>query len=610
MEQKRFLTADEVFQMFGVDANALEDLVNSGAVKSLADFGSFKYRSEDFVALVKNGTLTPRTSGELFDTDSDGNIPFLTPKSDSWDAQAADDVSYIELDEAALNEQANPDAARHATQVSPESWFDDSEDSIADLVSQGNSEEPNLFASNSNTDEEQTEPDFKIQDEISGLPDSDSDVRIVGMDPVVVEQHDSSESAPIEPEEEVGLSGAPIEQPFLSTASDSDVVLIHSPNENAEVPVDSSKSSDSDSDVRLSGSNSFDIEGESVDFEMGSGLADEESGIRLVASSADSGISLAGEDSGISLSDSDSGISLMNDHESGISLAGDDSGISLSDSDSGISLVGDDSGISLSDGESGIRLSGDDSGISLLGGDSGITLENDVVDPQGRASKEKPGSRESAKGPKKEAITVSEGSDPSQTLDLSDEFMQDSGFDVSLAEEDDQTAELDLGRRGQTTPGFPTTVFSKGTPDTGFNTTGPTLSETFQLDEPPEVEDLDISDDLEDAPASDFSDEFAAVEDEEVFEASDDDFSADDVSVADEEYLSDEEVLVPTAKVKKGPKEPEWGLLAVGPIAFASLLMLATATVLWGGVATMWTGAEAPGPAATLISTLAGLSPF
>jgi hypothetical protein len=42
MDQKRFLTAGEVFQLFGVDGESLDKLVASGAVKPLADLGTFK----------------------------------------------------------------------------------------------------------------------------------------------------------------------------------------------------------------------------------------------------------------------------------------------------------------------------------------------------------------------------------------------------------------------------------------------------------------------------------------------------------------------------------------------------------------------------------------
>ena len=111
------------------------------------------------------------------------------------------------------------------------------------------------------------------------------------------------------------------------------------------------------------------------------------------------------------------------------------------------------------------------------------------------------------------------------------------------------------------------------------------------------------------------SGEFAAAEefedaDEEVFEASDDVFSAAEMSASEIEEVAESEDELPAPKVRARPSEPAWGLLAVAPIACAALFMAATATVLWGGIATMWTGGEAPTPAGMLISTLAGLSPF
>lgn len=647
MEQKRFLTADEIFQTFGVDADALQELVNSGAVKALADQGKFRYRAEDFVALVNNGTLSPRTSSEMFISDSDGNIPFLVPEEERSNLGVNEDLSFLELDEDALSEQANPDGG--ATSDSGLDWLDNSDDSLPEMVLSDDSVEI-LDASTGAVSGQEDRDDDSAESSVGQLPDSDSDVRIVGFEPDADDAARAGSAVHTE-SDVVAFSGESDDSTLhKSTLSDSDVVLVKAPG-----------APDSDSDVRLSG---FDAQDES-DTAKTTILTEgaSEDGIRLFASPSDSDVSLVGEDddvkrvdtkgpvtevvsqsdvrladidSGISLSDAESGIRLsddavsnlagdsgisldtgdgistLSDADSGISLvdddavstlAGDDSGIRLDDSDSGISLLGAESGISLIGADSGIRLQDDDSGIrlddsgsgiSLAGGDSGITFDDDVPPPKPKGPK--------GKSPVGKAIVSP------KTAELSDTDLQDSGFDVSLADEIEQTAELNLRDRNEETPGYPATVVMK-TPGKA-NPVNPTLSETFQMDEPPEVEDLDISDDLEGAVVSDASDEeFAAVEEEEVFEASDDDFSADEVEVADE-YLSDDEIAAPVSKVKKGPREPEWGLAAVGPIAFAALTMLATVTVLWGGIATMWTGAEAPGPAATLISTLAGLSPF
>ena len=82
------------------------------------------------------------------------------------------------------------------------------------------------------------------------------------------------------------------------------------------------------------------------------------------------------------------------------------------------------------------------------------------------------------------------------------------------------------------------------------------------------------------------------------------------MSASEIEEVAESEDELPAPKVRARPKEPAWGLMAVVPIASAALFMAVTATVLWGGIATMWTGGEAPTPAGMLISTLAGLSPF
>src|SRR5579872_4945810 len=102
MEKKRFLTADEVFQLFGVDFDALNQLVAAGEVKALADLGTYKYRSEDFLALVNAGKLTPRVSGEMFQVDAKGDIPFLNVKNEDQGLKFDDEVSFLELDEEAL----------------------------------------------------------------------------------------------------------------------------------------------------------------------------------------------------------------------------------------------------------------------------------------------------------------------------------------------------------------------------------------------------------------------------------------------------------------------------------------------------------------------------
>lgn len=336
----------------------------------------------------------------------------------------------------------------------------------------------------------------------------------------------------------------------------------------------------------------------------------------------DSGISLegiatepaAGEDSGISLEDEkpDSGLSLapvQTDSEIAFANLQEDSGIRLEPMDGGSGIMlepsGGDSGIMLEPSDSGIRLeSVGDSGISIMAEDSGISLEDDDLHAtfvDGDASDYDQSSR-------------------TADLEIQDDEvgsgLKDSGFDLSL-KESDNTIELAFDEDDESS--MADTIVSK---DKGGKASGKKslhLSEAFQLDDPIEVEDLDISEDL-DAAGVESDEEFASIDDE-VLDVDDEHFSSGVVSIADdvEDAEEVEEAVVAKKSAKaaapakpKRPKsdEPDWGMMAVAPIIASAVAVLVTTTVLWGGIATMWSGGEAPGPAAMLISTLAGLSPW
>ena len=638
MEQKKFLTADEVFQLFGVNGEALAALVDSGAVKALANLGAFKYRNEDFVTLVAEGKLKPRASGEKFQPDSAGSIPFLILDDEGQLPKMDDDLSFLELDEAALEEQANPSAIEgeipvfNFEQAGPQSESDvrlvttpQESDSDVQLVSVSSPivDSP-IAVTHDKGRATDSDSDVRLASSLLSPADSDSDVQLVSVPSPIVD-------SPI----------ATLQVGARASDSDSDVRLASSqltaPDSDSDVQLSSSVSSSehpiatsgarldaSDSDVTLvvpkspdlstRGSSKLDkisndqpTENEIaiVDADSGISLVDADSGIRL--ESADSGISLVESDSGISLEGADSGISLI-DADSGISLGGNDSGISLVDAGSGISLAGADSGISLLDADSGIRLVDAESGIGLAKeSDSGITFEDNVYDPGATL-----GEIESQEFNFANLGEESSDSSGTQTLDISDDLLNDSGFDVSL-EEAQQTQEININDSDADSPAFARTVVNKG--PAKITSRGPTLSESFKMDEPPEVEDLEIEDELDSAVTNDLSGEFETAEvfedaDEEVFEASDDVFSAAEMSASEIEELAESEDELPTPKARAKPKEPAWGMLAVAPIACAALFMAVTATVLWGGIATMWSGGEAPTPAGMLISTLAGLSPF
>jgi hypothetical protein len=287
-------------------------------------------------------------------------------------------------------------------------------------------------------------------------------------------------------------------------------------------------------------------------------------------------LSFLHEDSGISI---EGPRSAVRSKESGISLDAGDSGIAVSSGDSGIALGGVDSGIALSSGDSGISLGGVDSGLALGGVDSGLSLE----------------SGDSGLSLTSDSKTVPDENlfdddlDTGKTMELTSEFDDDSSFDIGGA----QTTELVLD--DEDTDSTAATVVRKGR-DSGR----PGLSGAFELDEPAEVEDLEISEDLD----SGVEEEVDFAEDEEeVLDAGDEEFSDEVDSTEDEEDLEP----VATARKSTGPREPDWGAGMMVGLVICSLFLTANILVLWSGVTTMWNGAEALTPAAPLIDSLGGL---
>lgn len=182
------------------------------------------------------------------------------------------------------------------------------------------------------------------RDDLISLSDSDSDVRLA---------QGSDSDSDVRLSDALDATG---EIPAGALDSDSDVKLFGSDNLLGD---------DSDSDVKLSGGRTdSDIR-----------LADEPSRPSPALLPDDSDLKLINRPSSVRVNEPDSGISL-DVRGSGLGLAGADSGISL-ELDSGISLDANDSGISLESFDSRTKAGGDDSGISLDSGDSGISLDLD-----------------------------------------------------------------------------------------------------------------------------------------------------------------------------------------------------------------------------------------
>lgn len=612
MDHKKFLTLAEVASEFGLDEAALQQFVDSGEVRALADRGTWKYRHDELQALMDSGKIAPPTADLWLDEGASSSNQVLTVGT-----EADDDLSYIELDEEAL--------AEHATMITKSGPLED-RTPAEDVPVAGDWFVP------SSVDEMQSQPTESSQ--------SSSDVRVYAGEA----DHDETglvsppqSDSDVRPTAQLSASDSVFDQdePSWKNDSDSDVRLASASSKlvSGRSPFVAPSTGDSDSDVQIAGDvpgGMLEGSGIVLDFDLGAGATVSSSGssLRLPQtgvsedntsawnevevdqsdsadvgglSLSDSSVSKSG-DSSIRLSE-DSGISLFGLEGSGIALDGgsqigrpstgssvlsraaggadglaDDSGLSLED--------GDDSGLSLESlqGDSGLSLEAADSGLALdASGDSGISLsslDKTLTDDDFAAT-----------------MIGEVDAGKTQTLDLSSQFDDDSSFDMNLSDTG-ATAELHIDDDDDFEE-TAATVIKKGR----GKKEGPGLTGAFQLDDAPEVEDLDIADDLVEAGIDD-DDEVAEIEDEEVFEASDDTFSGE-VEAADD----DEEYLAGAAAAAKvvGPREPAWGMgMSLGLIA-CSLILAANGLVLWSGVSTMWSGTDAAEPAASLIGQLAGL---
>lgn len=585
MDSKKFLDASEVAAEFGLDEAALKRLVDSGEVRALADRGTWKYRRDELMALVNAGKIQ-LPSMDFPVALSEGN-QVLSVHND-------DDLSYIELDEEALAEQATMISKSKPVADEPaveQDWFVPSD--AAEMSAAGE---------RGASLEEVSDSDVRI------APKSDSDVQLAPGSDSDVSLADSGIAAGSDSDVQIA--------PDYSAHKPSDSGILLDFNLDAGATVSSSGSSlrlpqtgpeaedqapaaSADVDDSAWDDVSGAAAGDSSVVGMGAGASSIDLGDDSTLQKTDSGVKVRAAESGILIDDSHVGMSTGGSSVLGGAPAEvpDDSGITLdSEDDSGISLSTGDSGISLSTGDSGISLASGDSGISLGGDeDSGITLQPD-------SGLMMASSGDSGLAIPDDARTVADmnlrDNDKTQALNVADDLDESSSFDINL-DDSDATSELVLGDDDldEVSP----TVIRKGKP--GKSGKG-VLSEAFDLDDEAEVEDLEISGDLD----SDMEvDELAEVEeDEEVFDASDETFGSGEVETAEEE---EEDYLEPAAAAKKpvGPREPAWGAgMAVGLIA-CSLFLAANTLILWGGVSTMWNGADAEGPAGTLIQTFGEL---
>lgn len=605
MDSKKFLSVEEVAAEFGLSADSLKAFVDSGDVRALADRGTWKYRRDELEALV--------SSGRIEKASSEFGLGEVLPSG----THSTEDVEYIELDEDALAEQASIDNPVSAD--AEQDWFVPS-DAVEMTEKSGKS-------GKSSSDVEVYTGEEAVSAEPTSLKESsDSDVVLMpGTKPADRLAEDGSDWQPLgdgsdsdvriasnfeapKPEDSgilldfnldagatVSSSGSSLHLPQTNDVTDAEADSLRSEIDLVETDIDSSVWDDSGTAGAAETGSEFvkpqEDSGIQLVDELSSGvkLGIEESGILLDEGSrigmpspgssilVGSGSGVVGQDSGIALNFLDE-----EDRDSGISLEGEPVP-SAADEDSGISLVGDDSGLALSSGESGIALAGNDSGLSLRPADSGLALDSG---DSGLAI-------DMGTSTLADVNLFSDDLEDSggQTIELTRGSGDDSEFDIGA----DATAELILDEEDVADDSSATVVRK------GRDSKRPGLSGAFELDDSAEVEDLEISEDL-DAGEDEEVEEFA--EEDAVLDASDDVFSGDEVEASE-----DDDYLEPAAAARKpsGPREPAWGVDMVIGLVACSLFLGVNVVVLWSGVSTMWTGAEALPPAAPLIDSLGGL---
>lgn len=295
MSQKKFLTSSDIVAVYGISEEALQELVDAGELKALADRGTWKFRREDLEALISSGRLSPtRDLPTVDDIDFDETIGFS-------EESGGDRVDFLELDEDAMS------AGSTVISSSVPSLENDLQLSFTD--------EPQTPPSSS--DVRVFEPgDALVSDseilvkgtsgEIPAENISSSDVQLVSDEPSFEAVSEQAESDQTE-----------FEQTVLGAASDS----------SAEETLFETPEADN---WLTDGSESLDF-AESAE-QMTTEIPAEESAVEdqatLMFDAADSGLTLETGDSGLTLDTGDSGLTL-DAGDSGLTLETGDSGLSL-----------------------------------------------------------------------------------------------------------------------------------------------------------------------------------------------------------------------------------------------------------------------------------------
>ncbi len=539
MSPKKYLSLDEAAQQLGLRNDELNRIREKGEVRGFADRGTWKFKVEDIEELARSRQA-----------DSSPEVPM-------YDDSGSQDSSTT---------LGNPDSA-----------FALGGDSAMVLDDDDDAEDPTVIR--------------KSRDPLSS---SDSDVRLVFDEPMVIGPSDSGPMKMMDSDSDVRLVGNIL--PELD--SDSDVKLVGDLDSDSDVKlvgdatlsditlsrnVSSQKGSDSeirlvppdsDSDVKIVGSNS----GSDSDVQLVSMESGSDSDVKVMKSSntSDSDVQLLGAaDSSIALdftTDDSESASVLSE-ESGIALGGDsammlatESGFTLEGpSDSAISMSAEsDEGITLhtDDHDSGISLSLGDSGISLESvGDSGISLE-DSGDFGGTIP----------------MMDVAKDLDnvPETKFEIP-AMRDDSAFELRIDDDESNSNEstqiLNLQDSGEAT--LDDAVFDVDDGDS--NMSG-------------DDDDLEVSDDA-------FADDDEDVEDMEVFGADDDAFAGDDGDGA----------ARPLGARMGVAYEHEWSMGTVAMLCVSTVMLSLCMFLMFDLVKTMWVSQPGTPVASALLDSLGGM---
>ena len=515
MTPKKYLSLDEAAQQLGLRNDELNRLREKGSVRGFADRGTWKFKVEDIEELARSRQA-----------DSDPELPMYTG-SESHDSSTI---------------LGNPDSA-FALGGESAMVLDDNDDA----------EDPTVIR--------------KSRDPLSS---SDSDVRLVFDEPMVIGPTESGPMKFMDSDSDVRLVGNLLPE----SDSDSDVQLVGD--------------LDSDSDVKLVGEETI---SDVILSRKASSQKGSDSEIRLLPHGSDSDIKIVGHDQG-----SDSDVQLLGSADSSIALdfeTDDSESASVLSEESWIALGGDsammlatesgftlegpsDSALSMSaESDEGITLAFDtddhDSGISLSMGDSGISLES--VGDSG--------------------ISLEDGRNFGGTIPMMDiakdldnvpetkfeipAMRDDSHFELKIDRDEDSSNEstqvLNLQDSGEAT--LDDAVFDVDGDDS--NMSG-------------DDDDLEVSDDA-------FADDDDDVEDMEVFGADDDAFAGDDGGGA----------ARPLAGRMGVAYEHEYDMTTVGLLCVSTVMLSLCMFLMFDLVKTMWVSQPGTPVASALLESLGGM---